>query len=136
MKIHVGSFWSEPPNNCDKVSIARTKPANVDCYLYPILFPSFNLLMDYKRNKITWEDYKKRYCNELNGTLSIKGIKDGTLSDRLGKLLTQNVTTGEVEFMLCCWEKRKSVEERDSKPCHRDIIYALLPDDIKGESID
>jgi hypothetical protein len=43
---------------------------------------------------------------------------------------------GVEEIMLCCWEKRKSVEERDSKPCHRDIIYRMLPDDMKGESIE
>jgi len=136
MKVHVGSFWSEAPNNCDRISIARTKPANVDCYIYPVLFPSFNLLMNYKQNKITWEDYKKRYYAELHATLFIKGIKIGTLSEKLGELLTQNKVDHEVEFMLCCWERRKSVEERDFKPCNRDIIYALLPDEIKGESID
>ena len=136
MKIHVGSFWSKAPNDCEKISIARTKPANVDCYIYPVLFPSFNLLMDYKHNRITWEDYKARYCAELHGTLFIKGIKVGSLSEKLVQLLTQNEKGHEVEFMLCCWERRSSVEEREIKPCHRDIIYSLLTDDVKGESID
>ncbi len=137
MKIHVGSFWSTPPNNCKIISIARTKPANVDCLINTPLNPSYALLRGYKESSISWGDYFKLYLAEISVNLENIGCFSSSIQLQIVKHLRM---LGEQlcieELMLCCWERRKSTEERVTNPCHRDIIYSMLPDDVKGESID
>lgn len=137
MKVHVGSFWSNVAFDCRKFSIARSMPGSINLPVLSDLAPGSMLLASYKSGKTDWEGYKKRYYAELHSMLYIKGIKIGSLSEKLVEYFKQIESQyGYKEFMLCCWERRKGVEERATKPCHRDIIYALLPDDVKGESID
>jgi len=137
MKVHVGNFWSKPPNGCKKVSIARSTPPGQDCLLAWELAPSYPLLKGYKDGTITWAEYEARYYEEIASNLEDNGHPSAFISHQVTKYLEQiKVRYGFEEIMLCCWERRKSVEEREIKPCHRDLIYAMLPDDVKGESLD
>ena len=72
---------------------------------YRELAPSINLLMDYKKNKIDWPEYEKRYSEEMNSKKHL--IKE--LADRAKK----NTLT------LLCFEKT------DEK-CHRRLLKGMI----------
>ena len=74
-------------------------------YDYDILMqelaPSIELLTEYKKGKMNWEDYEKRYLDEIKD-------KDSAIQKIIDLGKDKNVT-------LLCWEF-------DDKFCHRRLV--------------
>ena len=90
-----------------RICVMRFVRKNYDYDLwYRDLAPSIELLSDYKRKRIDWKEYEKRYFEEISDNKE--------LIEKLAKLAKEKVIT------LLCWEL-------DDKYCHR----KLLIDEIK-----
>jgi len=70
------------------------------------LAPSIELLNDYRRKKIDWNEYEIRYLKEMED------------KQELIKELKKRSDRGEV-ITLLCWEK-------DDRFCHRRLLRSLI----------
>ena len=70
------------------------------------LAPSIELLNDYRKRKIDWNEYEERYLKEMEG------------KNELIKELKKRSDEGEV-ISLLCWEK-------DARFCHRRLLKSLI----------
>lgn len=63
---------SNLPDNCVKLLIARKKLPNMTGINWVLdLAPSYKLFWDYKNDIISWDEYVKRYNNELKDNYKI-----------------------------------------------------------------
>jgi uncharacterized protein YeaO (DUF488 family) len=89
----------------DEIKIIVTRTAN------SVLAPSWGLLNDYKNGKIDWNQYEKRYVNEIARKEAVmEMLRIVTLSK------TNNVR-------LICYEKKP--------PCHRFILLRVIDGVVK-----
>lgn len=79
------------------------------------LGPSVELLHDWKEGKITWEEYKQRYIEQLMGD-----------NIAINDLFTIASYAGMRDVYLYCYEK-------DKTHCHRSILLQVIRHMIKGE---
>ena len=70
------------------------------------LAPSIELLNDYRKKKIDWSEYEKRYLKEMEA------------NKELIKKLRERSDKGEI-ITLLCWE-------RDDGFCHRRLLKDLM----------
>jgi uncharacterized protein YeaO (DUF488 family) len=71
------------------------------------LAPSLTLLDDYKQYKINWDEFKARFYEEMNNTISIKSMKE---IKEMSK---------DKDIYLVCWEG-------PGKNCHRFILIDII----------
>ena len=113
--IKTGSIYG-PKNSNDghRILITRYYPRGVKKTHFTRwmreLAPSKELLRSYKDDKISWEQFKDIFSNQMNSSPeSIKTI------DSLATLaVKENIT-------LLCYE-------RDSNPCHRYLVQDMVRD--------
>jgi len=86
------------PKNEVKIVVTRTAKS--------VLAPSWNLLNDYKDGLIDWQEYERRFREEMKNPESIKEMR------KIKKL----AETSDVR--LICYEK--------NYPCHRFILIDLI----------
>lgn len=84
----------------DEVHIAVTRTAR------SVLAPSWELLNDYKNEKITWSEYIKRYVKEMDNV------------DAIVEMLRIRKLAETRDVRLICYEK--------TYPCHRYILMVLI----------
>lgn len=96
--------WKNLPKNAIKFRVARPS----------VLSPSQSLLNDYKQNKIDWQEYEKRFRNEiLNKPQSIEQLE-----------YIKKVSKTK-DIYLICYEKKY--------PCHRFILIDMINELKTGE---
>jgi len=95
MRILVMRRWCRP--------LSKEK-AKIDEWLKD-LSPSEELLTNFQNKLITWDEYQKRFLQEMES----KTVLLKTLAE---KAKNQNVT------LLCC--------ERDDKECHRRLLKEII----------
>lgn len=107
IKIYTSYFANikNLPTNIYPISIANIKPKNIEIQEYKKLIPPYNLLMNFKKNIINKEEYKKIYLNYISRYNIYDIIKD------LFNLLPNQYK----HICLICYEK-------PDKFCHRHII--------------
>lgn len=89
--------WKNLPVNAVKIRVARPS----------ILSPSKELFSDYKQGKMEWEDYEKRFRNEiLNSKEAMDALRD-----------ISELSKGP-DVYLICYEK--------NYPCHRFILIDMI----------
>lgn len=89
--------WKKYPKNEIKIRVARPS----------ILAPSKKLLKDYKEGKINWQEYSKRYYEEIFGNpKAIEKIKE------IAKISLNK------DVRLICYEKEY--------PCHRFLLMEII----------
>jgi len=89
--------WKDYPNDEVKVRVARPS----------VLGPSLKLLKDWKEGKIDWEEYTRRFREEILGN-----------PKAVAKLIEIEKLAKEKDVRLICYEK--------SPPCHRFILMDLI----------
>lgn len=89
--------WNKYPKEEVKVRVARPS----------VLSPSKELLSDYKKGLIDWEEYGARFRYEIFGSL-----------DALALLRKIKKTSEEKNVRLICYEK--------NPPCHRFILIDII----------
>jgi len=90
----------KPPEGAYVINITRSDGH--------ILSPSIELLMAYKNERITWEQYVIRYKKEMNNEACrnmMKKIKETSLEK-------------DVYLVCMCWNKEKK--------CHRFILMEMI----------
>ena len=70
------------------------------------LSPSWKLLKEYKEGRITWEDYVRRFKNEMDNDLCRNVMKEI-------KEMSKNI-----DLYLVCYEK--------TYPCHRFLLIDMI----------
>lgn len=91
------------PNNAFKMIITRSRE-------HP-LSPSWQLLMDYKNNKIDWNEYIQRFYQEMNNSTSKQKIAE------IEKLSLKN------DVYLICIEPNP---DNNRIKCHRFLIMDMI----------
>ena len=86
------------------ISVSVPKGIKYD-KLMPNLYPSWELVQDWKRGKIDWPTYREQYLTILRARWN-DGLNEEIMS------LPNDVT-------LCCWE-------RDPEHCHRSIVAEVI----------
>ena len=95
------------------VAISATTPEGFKCYHLKDLAPSYNNLMDFKRDQ-DWDKYVKRYEEETLSKLTPTKV--------IAKLEQLTGCTGNgQDIILLCWEK-------ESNRCHRSLVASFLRD--------
>ena len=90
-------MWNKLPNDAIKVRVARPS----------VLSASKELLYDYKKGRITWQEFEVRFRKEiLSNPAAIAELK------RLKELSSKK------DVYLICYEK--------NYPCHRFILIDLI----------
>lgn len=110
MPIKVKSIFDKPAKEDGwRIIVSRTCPKlkNKESWM-PGLAPSWKLLSDWKVRRITWEEYEKRYLEEMMGERSRQTIKH----------LLRAVVNGETITLLCY--------ERNGEHCHRYLLKDIL----------
>lgn len=87
------------PSDERKIVVTRTA--------HSVLAPSEELLWDIKDKKITWEEYEKRFREEMKSSSEAQYM----MGEIIGLLYTTNVR-------LICYEKKY--------PCHRFILIDMI----------
>lgn len=93
--------WGEkPPSDAVVINITRDHGH--------MLSPSYELLMDYKQKRITWEEYIVRFKEEMNNDAC--------------KMLMKRIKTraSEVDVYLVCYCFNKE------KRCHRFLLMDMI----------
>jgi hypothetical protein len=104
------SYFSSPRiknKNLNLVSIAKKSPAWIKCKTYDLLCPSWDLVMPYKQDQITKEQYTEIY---IKGWLN--KLDPAKTYQELGE-----------DAVLLCWE-------RSGFFCHRHIVAKWLMDNL------
>lgn len=86
------------PEDAVKILVTRTTGH--------VLSPSWRLLSDYKHGKISWDEYTKRFRQEMNNDECIAAM-------RKIKWMSK-----EKDIFLLCYEK--------SYPCHRFLLIDMI----------
>lgn len=90
--------WKEYPRDEIKIRVARPS----------VLAPSEELLRDWKEGRITWEEYERRFREEiLSNPKAVEKLKE------IKRLLDEGK-----DVRLMCYEK--------NPPCHRFILIELI----------
>lgn len=110
--LHTKSIYeNKTPEDGIRILVMRKWPRGVRkekiTYWKKELGPSTQLLDDWNNHKISWEQYEKRFKNEMQNSEQQKAIKEIT-----SLLKKQNVT-------LLCWEK-------SDHHCHRRLLKELI----------
>lgn len=95
------------------VAISATIPEGFECYCMKELAPSYNTLMDFKRDQ-DWDKYVTRYREE-----TLSKLTPTKVITRLEQLT--GCTGNGRDIILLCWEK-------DSSRCHRSLVSSFLRD--------
>jgi uncharacterized protein YeaO (DUF488 family) len=101
----VTSWFDRQKRGC-VVGISLSVPRGAQyTKLWPNLYPSPELLGDWKRGRISWAQYRERYLDLLRSRWS-SGLKEEIMA------LDNDVT-------LCCWEHTPEM-------CHRSIVAEVI----------
>lgn len=73
-----------------------------------ILSPSIELLMSYKENRITWDQYIVRYRKEMNNEVCKEVMKR----------IKETAVEKDVYLVCVCWNKEKK--------CHRFLLIDMI----------
>ena len=98
------SYFARAGNNPQAVSIARSTPRFFTGSEYKVVAPPWELVDNYKKNVITWEQYTEQYLSildKLGESKVISGLHDGDI--------------------LLCYEKC-------GDNCHRHLLAKWLND--------
>ena len=85
------------------MSISVTQPGDYE--EFDELFPTVELLYQYKNGELSWQEYKKAYREVLES-------RKETIIDRLSNREDEDIT-------FCCWE-------RYPYRCHRIVAFEFL----------
>lgn len=113
---YFGNFKNYPENEMFIV-VSRYYPRFLGRGLpfRPRLAPSKELLADYKAGALSWEDYEKRYREEMQNEKSKQAIDDLAWASQYDT------------FRLLCYEK--------DPPCHRFILIDLINESLNEHNI-
>lgn len=102
--MRVASWFGEKVGCVVGISLSVPKGAKYD-KLMPSLYPDWQLVQDWKKGRISWDEYGERYLALLRSRWPL-GLKEEIMA------LPNDVT-------LCCWE-------RDPEHCHRSIVAEVI----------
>lgn len=80
---------------------------------FPELSPSPKLLWDIKEGRITWDEYKVRYADEMSKVDLVSSM------NRMYNLVKRNPEVNAQGAVLLCYC-------RDNERCHRSLIASML----------
>lgn len=98
-------------SNCIPIAISATVPDGIHCLHLKKLAPSYDNLMQYRKDN-DWAKYSKRYKEE-----TLSKFKPQDIVDEIYNLAGSN-TAGK-DIVLLCYEK-------DNKACHRSLVADFL----------
>jgi hypothetical protein len=101
-----------------RYSIAYSAPAKPILPVISLFVPMSSIILDYKNNRITWEQYVERYLAPLR-------VRYFDISDMLKTLSDKQ--QGNME--LCCWETIKHPH------CHRALVADVINKVVAFEGI-
>lgn len=113
--IYTASFFRPEHHVGLVVSIARSQPRGRNYEEADALFPTAQLLRDYKLELISWYDYAEQYWSRL---VEQEANHAMVQLDRLARR--------EDDFTLCCWEHRP-------EHCHRSLAARFISERLGRE---
>jgi uncharacterized protein YeaO (DUF488 family) len=121
--IYTASYFA-PLNHYHgrKMIVSNSVPKDMDMGFYIKLesfVPPWKIVNAFKKDEITWDEYKKEYLDFLNK-------RDRDFAQREMFFIKDVLSVGE-DITFCCWEK-------DAGYCHRRLIVEWLG--TKGFEID
>jgi uncharacterized protein YeaO (DUF488 family) len=101
----VTSWFDRQKRGC-VVGISLSVPRGAQyTKLWPNLYPTSGLLEDWKRGRISWDQYRERYLELLRS--------------RWNHGLKEEIESLDNDVALCCWE-------RGPEHCHRSIVAEVI----------
>ncbi len=102
--LSTGRKFDKPPHGTVKIDVTRTRGS--------ILAPSKQLIGEYKAGTASWEDFERRYLQEMRSQYAAEPKPFHDLIDRAAR---ENV-------ILTCWEKG----DEATILCHRRLLKDFL----------
>lgn len=98
-------------SNCIPIAISATIPDGINCLHLKKLAPSYDNLMQYRKDN-NWANYSERYKKE-----TLSKFKSQDIIDEINSLIGDTATGKDI--VLLCYEK-------NSKVCHRSLVADFL----------